>query len=129
MAAIAAVLAARGHLAAAGVSPLLQLLATNAVITLSAAWLLTQQPERYRGLAYQMSLRSGGMLASAAGLLEGLLGRRLVTTLKAIGALGWGAYVDSGCYLTIVIALYLHLRGDVMAERQAAADAGADAPS
>lgn len=126
MAAIAAALAVHGHLAAAGVPPLLQLLATNAAITLSAAWLLMQQPERCRGVAYQMSLRSGGMLAGAVGMLEGVLGRRLVTTLKAIGALGWGAYVDSGCYLTIVIALYLHLRGDVSAQRPLAADSGAD---
>ena len=112
MAVAAAVLAVMGQLSFAGVSPLLQLVASNVVITLSAAWMLTQQPERYQRLEYQMRIRGGGMVDKAFGLAQSLLGKPLVTQMKAALALAWGAYVDSGMYLAIVIALYLLQRGE-----------------
>ena len=111
MAAIAAVLAVSGHLQMNGVAPLLQLVFSNAMITLSAAWMLHQQPERFKLMDYQMQLRAGGMLEKAFGFASSVVGKSLVMYVKAFIAMGWAAYVDSGCYITIVIALYLFWHG------------------
>jgi hypothetical protein len=107
----AALLAVHGHLATKSLSPVLQLLATNAVITISAAWMLTKQPEHFRALAYQVQLRAGGMTKTAMFFAEKVLGRQIVAVAKVVAVLGWGAYVDSGCYLTVVLSYYLLRRG------------------
>jgi hypothetical protein len=112
MACAAAVLAVSGHLQLAGVAPILQLLASNAVVTLSAAWMLTQQPERFKLIDYQMHLRSGGLIDKVLRFATSVLGRKAVTQAKALAVMAWSAYVDSGCYLTVVIVLYLLWRGE-----------------
>jgi hypothetical protein len=130
LAVAAAFLAVHGHLATVSVSPVLQLLATNAAITISAAWLLTKQPERYRALTYQMQLRASGMLKTAVSFAERALGRQVVAFARVLAGLAWGAYVDSGCYLALVLSYYLLRRGyaplgdaDVLqAAQQASAD-------
>jgi hypothetical protein len=109
---IAAVLAVFGQLSAIGYPPVLQLLASNAVLTLSAAWMLTQRKSRYQLIKFQIRLRSGGMMDKVMDFAGGLLGKSVTTVCQALLALAWAAYVDSGCYLTIVVALYLFMRGE-----------------
>lgn len=107
----AAALAATGQLATEQLSPLLQLIGTNVALIMSVAYVISKQPEWYWKLERQMKLRAGFIDKSLDSLVSaGFVQRRMILSLKAVVATGWAAYADSGCYLTVVIALYIVLR-------------------